>query len=169
MVFLQSDRVLIAVSGRSRGITAMADPSGRASQSCLLVYDGQCRLCVTAKKGLERLGAYADATPIRMVPYQSEEAKQALGEGYWSGRPNVAFLVRPTGEIIRGLDAFLALLPGLKGGRVLSVLLRFPLVKPIGYLLYWFVARYRYSVFGKVELVGVSENPSKPSRELPHR
>jgi predicted DCC family thiol-disulfide oxidoreductase YuxK len=104
-----------------------------------------------------------------MVPYQSEEAKQALGEGYWSGRPNVAFLVRPTGEIIRGLDAFLALLPGLKGGRVLSVLLRFPLVKPIGYLLYWFVARYRYSVFGKVELVGVSENPSKPSRELPHR
>jgi hypothetical protein len=57
----------------------MADPSDRASQACLLVYDGQCRLCVTAKKGLERLGTYAEATPIRMVPYQSKEAKQALG------------------------------------------------------------------------------------------
>jgi predicted DCC family thiol-disulfide oxidoreductase YuxK len=105
----------------------MADPFDSESQACLLVYDGQCRLCVTAKKGLERLGTYADATPIRMVPYQSEEAKQALGERYRPGRPNVAFLVRPNGEIAGGLDAFLALLPGLKGGRVLSALLSFPL------------------------------------------
>lgn len=98
-----------------------------------------------------------------MVPYQSEEAKQALGQGYQPGRPNVAFLVRPNGEIARGLDAFLALLPGLNGGRVLSVLLRFPLIKPFGSLLYWFVARYRYSVFGKVPLAGASESPDKPS------
>lgn len=146
----------------------MADPSVRASQACLLVYDGQCRLCVTAKKGLERLGTHADATPIRMVPYQSEEAKQALGERYRPGRPNVAFLVRPNGEIARGLDAFMALLPGLKGGRVLSALLSLPLVKPFGYLLYWFVARYRYFLFGKVPLAGGSENPGKMSRHTPH-
>ena len=133
----------------------MADPSDRESQACLLVYDGQCRLCVTAKKGLERLGTHADATPIRMVPYQSEEAKQALGEGYRPGRPNVAFLVRPNGEIARGLDAFLALLPGLKGG----------LVKPLGYVLYWFVARYRYAIFGKVPLSGASESPATTSRK----
>ncbi len=81
----------------------------------------QCRLCVTAKKGLERLETHADAAPIRMIPYQSDEAKQALGESYRPGRPDAAFLVRPNGEIARGLDAFLALLPGLKGGRVLSV------------------------------------------------
>ena len=139
----------------------MADPSDSKSQACLLVYDGQCRLCVTAKKGLERLGTHADATEIRMVPYQSEEAKQVLGEGYRPGRPNVAFLVHPNGEIARGLDAFLALLPGLKGGRVLSVFLRFPLIKPLGYLLYWFVARYRYSIFGKVPQAGTYENPGK--------
>jgi len=147
----------------------MADPSDRASQACLLVYDGQCRLCVTAKEGLERLGTHADATPIRMIPYQSEEAKQALGESYRSGRPNAAFLVRPNGEIARGLDAFLALLPGLKGGRVLSVLLSLPLVKPFGYLLYWFVARYRYSIFGKVPLAGASKHPGTPSRETRHK
>ena len=146
----------------------MADPSDRASQACLLVYDGQCRLCVTAKKGLERLEPHADATPIRMVPYQSEEAKQALGESYRPGRPNVAFLVRPNGEIDRGLDAFLALLPGLKGGRVLSVLLSLPLVKPFGYLLYWFVARYRYAIFGQVPLAGASESPRTPSPKTPH-
>ncbi len=147
----------------------MADPSGTESQACLLVYDGQCRLCVTAKMGLERLGTHADATPIRMVPYQSEAAKRALGESYRPGRPNVAFLVRPNGEIARGLDAFLALLPGLKGGRVLSVLLSLPLVKPFGYLLYWFVARYRYSIFGTVPLMGAPENPSTPSPETPRK
>jgi predicted DCC family thiol-disulfide oxidoreductase YuxK len=145
----------------------MADPSERDSQACLLVYDGQCRLCVTAKKGLERLETHADAIPIRMVPYQSEEAKQALGEGYLPGRPNVAFLVRPNGEIARGLDAFLALLPGLKGGRFLSVLLSLPVIKPFGYVLYWFVARYRYSIFGKVPLAGASEHPCTPSRKTP--
>jgi len=141
--------------------TNQINPS-RTFQTCLLVYDGQCRLCVTAKKGLERLETHADATPVRMVPYQSEEAKQALGKSYLPGRPKVAFLVRPNGEIARGLDAFLALLPGIKGGRALSALLSFPLVKPFGYLLYWFVARYRYSIFGQVPLAGASENPAKP-------
>jgi len=145
----------------------MADPSDRASQACLLVYDGECRFCVTAKGGLERLETHADATPIRMVPYQSEEAQQALGESYRPGRPNVAFLVRPNGEIARGLDAFLALLPGLKGGRVLSIFLSLPLVKPLGYLLYWFVARYRYSIFGKVPLARASKDPGTLSRETP--
>ena len=142
----------------------MADPSDKASQVCLLVYDGECRLCVTAKQGLEQLETHIDATPVRMVPYQSEEAKQALGESYRPGRPNVAFLVRPNGEMARGLDAFLALLPGLKGGRALSVLLSLPLVKPFGYLLYWFVARYRYAVFGKVPLAGSPGSPGTTGR-----
>ena len=144
----------------------MLDPSDRVSEACLLIYDGQCRLCVTAKTGLERLETHADAAPIRMVPYQSEEAKQALRESYLPGRPNAAFLVRPNGEIARGLDAFLCLLPGLKGGRVLAVLLGLPLVKPVGYLLYWFVARYRYSIFGTVPFAGTSQNPPTPSREI---
>ena len=148
--------------------TNQINPS-RESQACLLIYDGQCRLCVTAKKGLEGLETHADATPVRMVSYQSDEAKQALGASYRPGRPNVAFLVRPNGEIAHGLDAFLALLPGLKGGRVLSVLLSLPLVKPFGYLLYWFVARYRYALFGTVPLAEASENPPTPTRKIPHK
>jgi predicted DCC family thiol-disulfide oxidoreductase YuxK len=148
---------------------AMSDPSNSESQACILVYDGECRMCVAAKKGLERLETHDGATGIRMIPYQSEEAKQALGKGYRPGRPDVAFLVRSDGEIASGLDAFLALLPGLKGGRVLSVLLSLPLVKPLGYLLYRLVARYRYSVFGKVPLAGACENPGKPNRETPHK
>jgi predicted DCC family thiol-disulfide oxidoreductase YuxK len=151
-------------------VRTMADVPDSKSQVCLLVYDGQCRLCVAAKTGLERLTTHTEATsPVRMVPYQSEEAKQALGESYRPGRPNVAFLVRPHGEISSGLDAFLPLLPGLKGGRALSVLLSFPLVKPFGYLLYWFVARYRYFLFGKVPLSEAAENPDRRSGEIPQK
>ena len=143
----------------------MADPSDKVPQACLLVYDGQCRLCVTAQQGLERLGTRADSVPVRMVPYQSDEAKQALGDAYRPGRPDVAFLVRPNGEIASGLDAFRALLPGLRGGRALSVLLRLPLVQPVGYLLYRLVARYRYFLFGTVPLAAAQESSGKPSRE----
>jgi predicted DCC family thiol-disulfide oxidoreductase YuxK len=150
----------------STQVRTMADAPGSKSQVSLLVYDGECRLCVAAKTGLERLTPQAETTPVRMVPYQSEEAKQALGESYQPGRPNVAFLVRPHGEISRGLDAFLALLPGLKGGRALSIFLSFPLVKPFGYLLYWFVARFRYSVFGKVPLSVASESSNRRGQEL---
>src|SRR6476659_2339256 len=95
--------------------------------------------------------------------------RERLKPVFWSTTANAAFLVRPNGEIARGLDAFLALLPGLKGGRVLSVLLSLPLVKPVGYLLYWFVARYRYAVFGKVPLARASESPNAQSREVIHK
>jgi len=114
-----------------------------------LIYDGECRLCVTAKAGLERLGADRG---VRFVPYRSEEAACRLGADYKPGRPDVAFLVEPDGTVTRGLEAFLPLLPGLKGGRVWLALLRFPLVRPLAHLGYRLVARYRYRWFGRVSL-----------------
>jgi len=113
----------------------------------ILIYDGQCRLCVTAKEGLERLGMDGD---VRFVPYQSEEAACHLGGDYRPGRPDVAFLVDQDGKISRGLDAFLPLVPGLPGGRVLVALLRMPLMRPLAYLAYRLIARYRYRWFGQV-------------------
>ena len=115
-----------------------------------LIYDGQCRLCVTAKEGLERLGPDPQHSDIRFVPYQSEEAACRLGSEYKPGRPDVAFLVEPDGAISRGLDAFLPLVPGLPGGRVLHAILRVSLIRPLAYLAYRLVARYRYKWFGVV-------------------
>ena len=129
----------------------MKDPTSKRSLECLLVYDGRCRMCVTAKGGLERLGAHSKAG-VRLIPYQSEEAKQALGSRYQPGRPPVAFLVSSDGTVATGLDAFLPLLPGLKGGRMLAKILTFPFMKPLGYLVYRLIARYRYRLFGEVSL-----------------
>jgi hypothetical protein len=100
--------------------------------------------------------ALSEWRPMRMSPQygwfriQREEAKQALGESYRSGCPNAAFL---------------ALLPGLKGGRIRLVIMSHPLAKPFGYQLYWTVARYQYSIVGKVPLVGAFENSRTPSPE----
>lgn len=87
-----------------------------------------------------------------MIPYQSKEAKQVLGLRYHEGRPEAAFLVTADGRIASGLDAFLPLLPGLRGGRLLARVLACSFVKPLGYWIYRLVAKYRYKVFGEVPL-----------------
>ncbi len=112
-----------------------------------LIYDDQCRLCVVAKEGLERRGQEQD---VRFVPYQSEEAAGLLGAEHKPGRPDVAFLVDHDGAIKRGLDAFLPLALGLRGGRVLHAILKAPLIRPFAMLAYRLVARNRYKWFGEV-------------------
>lgn len=131
----------------------MAPETPKTEPERILIYDGQCRLCVTAKEGLEHLGMDGD---VRFVPYQSEEAACHLGSDYRPGRPDVAFLVDQDGKISRGLDAFLPLVPGLPGGRVLVALIRMPLMRPLAYLAYRLVARYRYRWFGQVR---TQDNP----------
>jgi predicted DCC family thiol-disulfide oxidoreductase YuxK len=130
------------------GVDEMAKAFSGPGQ-CLLIYDGRCRMCVTAKRGLERLTSEGDG--LRMIPYQSEEARKVLGARYHGDRPEAAFLV--TGErVATGLDAFLPLLPGLKGGRLLAKMFALPFVKPFAYWIYGLVARYRYKLFGQVPL-----------------
>lgn len=128
----------------------MADRPLPEPAPCLLIYDGQCRLCVTSKQGLERLSPPDPSRPVRFVPYQSDEARSVLGKEYRLGRPEVAFLVESDGSLHRGLDAFLPLLPGLPGGRFLSLLLKLPFLRPLSERLYRLVARNRYRWFGEV-------------------
>ncbi len=123
-----------------------------------LIYDGECRLCVTAKAGIERLGGHQQ---VRFVPYKSEEALNHLGVEYRAGRPDVAFLVDPDGTIHRGLDAFLPLLPGFPGGRLLLSLLRIPVLRPLAYLMYRLIARYRYAWFGTVKQASCNPDQRK--------
>lgn len=125
----------------------MVQKPGMSQSERTLIYDGDCRLCVTAKAGLERLGG---GPTIRFIPYQSEEAACRLGTDYRPGRPDVAFLIERDGRISRGLDAFLPLLPAVRGGRFWLALLKVPLVRPVAGLAYRIVARYRYRLFGRV-------------------
>lgn len=127
---------------------AVAEPD--SDRSCVVIYDAQCRLCVNAKEGIERLATGLPASKVRFVPYQTDEAARYLGEEYRQGTPDVAFLVQPDGRIQRGLEAFLPLLPGLPGGKVLAALFRIPFLKPFAHSAYRLVARHRYRWFGAV-------------------
>ncbi len=119
--------------------------------SCVLVYDGECRLCLGTKQKLEQ-SLPPQSIPVTFIPYQSEEAKQALGSRYRSGRPEMAYLIEPSGFVREGLDAFLPLIARLPGGRLLVALARLPLVKQGLAALYRMVARHRYRWFGSVPL-----------------
>lgn len=121
----------------------------KPTASCLLIYDGDCQLCVTTKQKLEQAGMGRTGSDIRFIPYQSDEAKQALGAQYRPGRPDLAFFVGPSGEVRQGLDAFLPLAPSLPGGRLLLWILRLPLAKRAAEWGYRVMARHRYRLFGQ--------------------
>jgi predicted DCC family thiol-disulfide oxidoreductase YuxK len=123
----------------------MSAPVDRREQ--ILIYDAECRLCVTAKQGLE---SCRRPPALRFVAYQSEEAARYLGENRRAGRPDAAFLIGADGGILVGLDAFLPLLPGLPGGRFLAVLARWPLFRTLAERAYRLVAARRYQWFGAV-------------------
>lgn len=137
-------------------------PAIQGSAPCTLVYDGHCQLCVTAKTQLEQRTAGRSETPVRMVPYDGEEARRLLGSAYRPGRPDVAFLIDSTGTITTGLDAFLPLLPAMRGGAVLARFFRLPLIRPMARLLYRMVAKHRYRLFGEARL------PQEPSSSPPN-
>ncbi|BFU89826.1 MAG: hypothetical protein NTAFB01_10130 [Nitrospira sp.] len=122
-----------------------------STQTGLLVYDAECRLCVSTRQKLEELGIGQAESDAKFLAYQSEEAKRILGPIYRSGRPDAAFLVRPSGEVLRGIDAFLPLVPNLPGGKFLLWWLRFLSAKRLAEWSYRMVARHRYRWFGEAE------------------
>ena len=120
-------------------------------QACLLLYDGECRLCVFVKTKLDQLRVGQAGTDVRFLTYQSDEALMALGREHRPGRPDVAFLIRPSGEVLQGLDAFLPLVPNLPGGKLLLWWLGFPSAKRLAEWGYRMVARHRYQWFGEAK------------------
>ena len=122
----------------------------RPSRECILIYDGECRMCVAAKTHLERWRE-KDGHRIAYLPYQSQEAEPWFGNLPRPSRPDVVFLVAQDGTVYRGLDAFVELLPHLEKGRFLSNLLKLPPIRPLARLAYRLLARHRYRWFGAVK------------------
>ena len=121
-----------------------------SAQVCLLIYDGECRLCVSTKQKLEELGVGQAESSTRFLAYQSEAARMILGSNYRPGRPDMAFLIRPSGEVLQGLEAFLPFVPN-PGRRFLLWGLRFPPAKRLAEWGYRMVARHRYRWFGEAD------------------
>lgn len=71
-------------------------------RACLLLYDGECRLCIFAKAPIDQLAVGQSGTDVRFLAYQSDEAKLALGRAYRPGRHETVFLIQPFRRSIPG-------------------------------------------------------------------
>lgn len=129
-------------------MSRIARPHREPAPSCLLIYDAECRLCVATKEKLEQAAGRGETGGLSFIPYQCEEAKRALGSLYRYGRPDMAFLVEPSGIVRQGLDAFLPLVSRLPGGALWLKLLRVPYARQLGDWVYRLIARHRYQWFG---------------------
>ncbi len=114
-----------------------------------LIFDAECRLCIATRSVMQGWPTCA-GEQVRYVPFQSAEASRLLGGAPALGRPDVAYLVTGNGHVVRGLEAFLVMLPFLKGGRALVCMLRWPPVYRAASRVYQLVARNRYRWFGPV-------------------
>ncbi|MEQ1848063.1 MAG: DUF393 domain-containing protein [Nitrospira sp.] len=122
-----------------------------ARAGLFLLYGGECRLCVFAKAQIDQLRVGQSGTDVRFLTYQSDEAKLALGRAYRPGRPETVFLIQPSGKVLKGLDAFLPLVPNLPGGKLLLWWLGFPSAKRLAEWGYRMIARHRYQWFGEAK------------------
>gem|GEM_PF-385155 len=112
----------------------------------LLIFDGECRLCLSAKKFLEK---YGRQDGIHFIPYKSLEASQALSQEYKEGeRPPCAYLIQKNGVVKRGVEAFFPLMPHGKMRTCLKMLWKSPRIQSLFHWLYHVVACHRYQWFG---------------------
>lgn len=133
----------------------------------LLIYDGQCRLCVTTTQGLERAGLGVVGSGLQMIPYESEAAARLLGDRYRPGPPAMALLVHPSGQVLQGIEAFLPLAPRIPGGRIIRWMLRRAFVRALAERVYRWVATNRYRMFGAVQSCGSCLIPPLSGGNLP--
>jgi predicted DCC family thiol-disulfide oxidoreductase YuxK len=113
--------------------------------------NGECRLRVFVKTKLDQLRVGQAGTDVRFLTYQSDEALVALGQECRPGRPAVAFLIRSSGEVLQGLNAFLPLVPNIPGGKLLLWWLGSPSEKRLAEWGYGMIVRHRYQWFGEAK------------------
>ena len=112
-----------------------------------LFYDGHCGLCHRAVKFV--LKHDRSGTAFRFAPLQGETFLARVAAERRAGLPDSVVVLTRDGELLLRSAAFLHILRRLGGGwRVLASVLS---IMPRGLLdlVYDFVARIRYRVFGK--------------------
>lgn len=111
-----------------------------------LIYDAECRLCVSSKHWVEK---WDRRHRIRFLPFQTAEAKELAPELGEMTCIDAMRFVGPDGSISSGVDAFKKMLPFLPMGGVVSALFYLPGVSRLAQKIYGHVAENRYRWFGR--------------------
>lgn len=107
----------------------------------LVLYDGRCGFC---RDWSRRLARWDGRGRLRQVPYQERGEVAGLPVLSDAELEAAIHVVLPDGRIERGARGILALLPWLRGGRVLALVARVPGVGRLADQAYRWVARRRH-------------------------
>lgn len=112
----------------------------------ILIYDAECRLCVSSKKWVAR---WDRRHRIAFLPFQNPEAKKLVPELGEMTCIDAMRFIGPDRSVSSGVDAFRKMLPFLPMGRLLALLFSIPGVPRLARKIYGHVAENRYRWFGK--------------------
>ena len=115
-------------------------------RSPVLIYDAECRLCLSSKRWIER---WDRRQRITFLPFQNPEARKLAPELGEMSCMDAMRLVAPDGSISSGVDAFRKMLPFLPLGKVLALFFYLPGVPWLARKVYGRVAENRYRWFGR--------------------
>jgi predicted DCC family thiol-disulfide oxidoreductase YuxK len=115
-------------------------------RSPVLIYDAECRLCLSSKKWIER---WDRRHRIHFLPFQNPEAKKLAPELGEMTCIDAMRLVGPDGSISSGVEAFRKMLPFLPLGRALALFFLIPGAPRLALKIYGHIAENRYRWFGR--------------------
>jgi predicted DCC family thiol-disulfide oxidoreductase YuxK len=120
------------------------------SEQLIVLYDGNCILCLKSVDGLSKLKT---TVPLKLLPLQEADVAE-LFPGDTSVNDLLAqiHVIERQGEeqhVFRGPDAVVRILRTVPSLAWLEKIYRLPGCKSIASLLYRLIAKYRYQLFGK--------------------
>jgi predicted DCC family thiol-disulfide oxidoreductase YuxK len=113
--------------------------------TAVLLYDGQCPICLRAR---DWLAARIPAATLRMIPCQGTERAALAPQVAEADCLAAMHLVLPEGRVLAGEQAFPALLRMMPGYGPLAVLLGLPGPRHLAPHAYRWVARNRFLLSG---------------------
>lgn len=106
----------------------------------LVLYDGRCGFC---REWSRRLARWDAAGRLRQVPFQDRHQLVGVPALSEADLEEALHVVLPDGRVERGARGIIALLPWLRGGRLLGMLARLPGAAALADHAYRWVARHR--------------------------
>ncbi|HEY6253283.1 MAG TPA: DUF393 domain-containing protein [Candidatus Angelobacter sp.] len=132
-------------------------------QKPVVIYDGACGICAGNLKWLYRLDTLRK---FDALPYQAKDLELLFPNLKIENCNNAMHLVFPDGRIYAGTDAFRQIFLRMPLMFVVGLLMSIPPLPWILRRLYPILARNRYRLGGKCELI-LPEHPAAPPTSQP--
>jgi len=124
----------------------MSQHPPRAPEKLLLLYDGECNLCLATVEKLSRIRTQAELT---MLPLQEADPHRLPKGIQREDLLAELHVVDGEGRLYKGADAVIRIIRTVPGLAWLAGLYRVPGMKRPAHGVYRLVAKYRYRLFGK--------------------